>query len=418
MHIIILGAGVIGVTQAYYLAKKGHKVTVFDRHENSALETSFGNAGQITPGYAMLWAAPGIPMKAIKWLFEKHAPLAIQPTLDLAQYKFLWNMYRNCTNQKFDINKSRLMRISEYSRQCLIDLRAETGIAYENRSLGITQLLRTQKQMENVNAYTKILDEFSVPYEILDQAGILAVEPGLKASAHKLLGGLRLPNDETGDCYLFTSRLTEMCESLGVQFKFNHTIENIVTDGHKIASITANGEDYSGDVFVDCLGAYTPFLLRKIGINVPIYPMKGYSLTAEIDDEEYAPVSSILDDTYKVAITRFDKRMRIGGMAEISGFNLKLNPKRRETLEFILNDLFPKAGNIKSATFWAGLRPKTPDSTPIIGATQYNNLYINAGHGTLGWTQACGSSRYLSDIISGNAPEIATEGLDISRYDS
>ena len=418
MHIIILGAGVIGVTQAYYLAKKGHKVTVFDRHENSALETSFGNAGQITPGYAMPWAAPGIPMKAIKWLFEKHAPLAIQPTLDLAQYKFLWNMYRNCTNQKFDINKSRLMRISEYSRQCLIDLRAETGIAYENRSLGITQLLRTQKQMENVNAYTKILDEFSVPYEILDQTGILAVEPGLKASAHKLLGGLRLPNDETGDCYLFTSRLTEMCESLGVQFKFNHTIENIVTDGHKIASITANGEDYSGDVFVDCLGSYTPFLLRKIGINVPIYPMKGYSLTAEIDDEEYAPVSSILDDTYKVAITRFDKRMRIGGMAEISGFNLKLNLKRRETLEFILNDLFPKAGNIKSATFWAGLRPKTPDSTPIIGATQYNNLYINAGHGTLGWTQACGSNRYLSDIISGNLPEIATEGLDISRYDS
>lgn len=416
MHVIILGAGVIGVTQAYYLAKKGYKVTVFDRQDGVAAETSFGNAGQITPGYAMPWAAPGIPMKAVKWLFEKHAPLAIQPTLDSAQYKFLWNMYRNCTNERFDINKSRLMRISEYSRQCLIDLRAELDISYENRSLGITQLLRTSKQMENVKAYTAILDEFSVPYEILDQTGILGVEPGLKASAHKLLGGLRLPNDETGDCDLFTQRLAEICQKLGVQFKFNQTVENIATDGYKVSTITANSEDYSADIVVDCLGSYTPFLLRKIGIDVPIYPMKGYSLTVEINNEECAPMSSILDDTYKVAITRFDNRMRIGGMAEISGFNLKLNPKRRATLEFILNDLFPKAGNIKNSMFWAGLRPKTPDSTPIIGGTRYKNLYINAGHGTLGWTQACGSSRYLSDVISEVTPEIDIKGLDISRY--
>lgn len=417
MKVAILGAGVIGVTQAYYLARKGYAVTVFDRHDNVASETSFGNAGQITPGYAMPWAAPGIPMKAFKWLFEKHAPLSISPTFDWAQYQFLWNMYRNCTREHFEVNKSRLMRISEYSRECLIKLRAETGITYENRSLGITQLLRTPKQMDNVKAYAAILDEFSVPYEILDQEGVLAVEPGLQSSAHKLMGGLRLPNDETGDCYIFTNRLTELAQQLGVEFKFNQTIEDICVEDHKISAITVNGERYSADIVVDCLGSYTPFLLKKIGINVPIYPMKGYSLTATIEDEGCAPVSSILDDTYKVAITRFDHRMRIGGMAEISGFNLTLKPQRRATLEFIMKDLFPTGGgNLQTATFWAGLRPKTPDSTPIVGGTRYKNLYINAGHGTLGWTQACGSSCYLSDIIAGDQPEIDGEGLDISRY--
>lgn len=416
MNIIILGAGVVGVTQAYYLAKQGYKVTVFERHEGPALDTSFGNAGQISPGYATPWAAPGIPLKAIKWMLEEHAPLAIKPTLDLNQYKFMWNMFLNCTSGKYAVNKSRLVRLSEYSRDCLIQLRKDTGITYENRSLGTTQLLRTAKQMEGIKADIEVLEKFNVPYELLDQQGILNVEPGLKDSVHKLAGGLRLPNDETGDCYLFTNRLTELTKEMGVEFKFNETIEDILVEHNKIIGIKANGVVHTADIFVDCLGTYTPFLLKKIGIKAPIYPLKGYSLTAPITNSDGAPTSTILDETYKIAITRFDERIRIGGMAEISGYNLTLNPKRRATLEFVTNDLFPDGGDLPNATFWTGLRPKTPDSTPIIGGTEYTNFYINAGHGTLGWTQSCGSGAYLADIIAGNKPDIDTEGLDISRY--
>ncbi len=203
---------------------------------------------------------------------------------------------------------------------------------------------------------------------------------------------------------------------MGVEFKFGQNIEDILVEHNKVIGIKANGLVHTADIFVDCLGTYTPFLLKKIGIKVPIYPLKGYSLTAPIIDESSAPTSTILDETYKIAITRFDNRIRIGGMAEISGYKLTLNPKRRKTLEFVTNDLYPGGGDLPKAEFWVGLRPKTPDSTPIIGATQYINFYINAGHGTLGWTQSCGSSSYLSDIISGNKPEIDTEGLDISRY--
>ncbi len=215
MNIIILGAGVIGVTQAYYLAKKGYKVTVFERHHGTALDTSYGNAGQITPGYATPWAAPGIPLKAIKWMLEEHAPLAIRPTADINQYKFMWNMFLNCTSGKYEINKSRLVRLSEYSRDCLIKLREEIGIQYENRSLGALQLSRTTAQVENLKADIEILEKFNVPYELLDQDGILKVEPGLKNSVHKLAGALRLPNDETGDCFLIHQSLIRNCKRYG-----------------------------------------------------------------------------------------------------------------------------------------------------------------------------------------------------------
>ncbi|GAA5099897.1 D-amino acid dehydrogenase [Wohlfahrtiimonas larvae] len=416
MNIIILGAGVVGTTQAYYLAKKGYKVTVFERHEGPALDTSYGNAGQISPGYATPWAAPGIPLKAIKWMLEEHAPLAIRPTADLNQYKFMWNMFLNCTSSKYAVNKSRLVRLSEYSRDCLVQLRKDTDIYYENRSLGTTQVLRTAKQMEAIKADIEILEKFNVPYEVLDQDGILKVEPGLKESVHKLAGALRLPGDETGDCFLFTNRLADIAKGMGVEFKFGQNIEDILVEHNKVTGIKANGVVHTADIFVDCLGTYTPFLLKKIGIKAPIYPLKGYSLTAPIIDETSAPTSTILDETYKIAITRFDNRIRIGGMAEISGYNLNLNPKRRKTLEFVTNDLYPGGGDLPKAEFWTGLRPKTPDSTPIIGGTEYTNFFINAGHGTLGWTQSCGSGAYLSDIIAGNKPEIDTEGLDISRY--
>ncbi|PHX44877.1 amino acid dehydrogenase, partial [Pseudomonas sp. NZIPFR-PS5] len=311
-----------------------------------------------------------------------------------------------------------MVRLSEYSRDCLDELRAETGIAYEGRSLGTTQLFRTQEQLDNAAKDISVLEQAGVPYEVLDREGIARVEPALASVSNILSGALRLPNDQTGDCQLFTTRLAEMCVKLGVEFRFGQSIESIDFAGDTINGVRINGKLETADRYVLALGSYSPQLLKPLGIKAPVYPLKGYSLTVPITNPAMAPTSTILDETYKVAITRFDNRIRVGGMAEIAGFDLSLNPRRRETLEMIVNDLYPHGGDLQQASFWTGLRPTTPDGTPIVGATPYRNLFLNTGHGTLGWTMACGSGRLLADLITRKTPQISAEGLDISRYGS
>lgn len=416
MRVLVLGSGVIGTTSAYYLARAGFEVTVVDRQPAPAQETSFANAGQISPGYASPWAAPGIPLKAIKWMLQKHAPLAIRPTADINQYLWMLQMLRNCTASRYAVNKERMVRLSEYSRDCLDELRAETGIAYEERQLGTTQLFRTQAQVDAAAKDIAVLEQSGVPYEVLDRAGIARVEPALAAVTDKLAGALRLPNDQTGDCQLFTMRLAEMAKELGVEFRFGQNIERLEGDGNRLAGVWIDGTLETADHYVLALGSYSPQLLKPLGIKAPVYPLKGYSLSVPITNAEMAPTSTILDETYKVAITRFDQRIRVGGMAEVSGFDLSLNPSRRATLEMITADLYPQGGDLAKAEFWTGLRPATPDGTPIVGATRYSNLFLNTGHGTLGWTMACGSGRLLADLLAAKRPQISTEGLDISRY--
>ena len=418
MRVLVLGSGVIGTTSAYYLARAGFEVTVVDRQPAAAMETSFANAGQVSPGYASPWAAPGVPLKALKWLLQRHAPLAIKATADIDQYLWMAQMLRNCTQNRYAVNKERMVRLSEYSRDCLDELRAETGIAYEGRSLGTTQLFRTQEQLDNAAKDIAVLEQAGVPYEVLDREGIARVEPALASVSNILSGALRLPNDQTGDCQLFTTRLAEMCVNLGVEFRFGQSIESIDFAGDTINGVRINGKLETADRYVLALGSYSPQLLKPLGIKAPVYPLKGYSLTVPITDPAMAPTSTILDETYKVAITRFDNRIRVGGMAEIAGFDLSLNPRRRETLEMIVNDLYPHGGDLQQASFWTGLRPTTPDGTPIVGATPYRNLFLNTGHGTLGWTMACGSGRLLADLIARKTPQISAEGLDISRYGS
>lgn len=415
MAILVLGGGVIGVCTAYYLAKNGEKVVVLERQADVAEETSFGNAGQISPGYSTPWAAPKIPTKAMKWLFQKHAPLAIRPDGTGFQAGWMWQMLANCNIHAYEINKERMMRVSEYSRDCIRSLRDEIGITYEQRTGGTIQLFRKPAQLEAMKLDTKVLEECGVPYEVLDKEGLINAEPGLAYASADLLGGLRLPNDETGDCNLFTKRLAKHCESLGVEFRFNTVVETISFDNQKITGVVANGETLTADGYVLAFGSYSRRLALPLGLNLPVYPVKGYSLTIDIVDETKAPVSTVLDETYKIAITRFDKRIRVGGMAELSGFDKSLNPARRETLEMVTKSLFD-GGDLPNASFWTGLRPMTPDGTPIIGATKFNNLFINTGHGTLGWTMACGSGKLLADIVLGKQAEISLEGLDISRY--
>ncbi|HAC67114.1 MAG TPA: D-amino acid dehydrogenase [Pseudomonas sp.] len=416
MRVLVLGSGVIGTTSAYYLARQGFEVVVVDRQAGPALETSHANAGQVSPGYASPWAAPGVPLKALKWLFQKHAPLAIRLTGDSNQYLWMAQMLRNCTAARYAVNKERMVRLSEYSRDCLDELREDTGIAYEGRQLGTTQIFRTQQQVDAAAKDIAVLERSGVPFELLDRDGVARVEPALAAVKHKLAGGLRLPNDQTGDCFLFTNRLAAEARRLGVEFRFGAEIQQLSANGDHLDGVRVDGELLTADYYVLALGSYSPQLLAPLGIRAPVYPLKGYSLTVPIVDASMAPTSTILDETYKVAITRFDDRIRVGGMAEICGFDLNLDPRRRATLEMITGDLYPRGGDLAQASFWTGLRPATPDGTPIVGATRYRNLFINTGHGTLGWTMACGSGRLLADLIARKQPQISAEGLDISRY--
>lgn len=415
MRVIVLGSGVIGVASAYYLAQQGAEVTVLDRQSGPAEETSFGNAGQISPGYSTPWAAPGIPFKAVKWMFQHHAPLAINLDGSMWQLQWMAQMLKNCNPQSYAVNKERMMRVAEYSRDCLRELRKDTGINYENRAKGTLQLFRKEAQMEAVQRDISVLQECGVSYELLNGNELGRVEPALANAQDKLVGGLHLPNDETGDCYLFTNALAQIAKELGVNFQFNQNVEKLIVEGEEIKGVQVNGKVLTADRYVLAFGSYSRDFLKPLDLQLPVYPVKGYSLTIPIVDPAFAPQSTVLDETYKIAITRFDQRIRVGGMAELSGFNLGLNEDRRATLQMVTQDLFP-GGDMAQASFWTGLRPMTPDSTPIIGATRFKNLFLNTGHGTLGWTMACGSGKLISDIVLNHKTDISTDGLSIQRY--
>ncbi len=415
MRVIVLGSGVIGVASAYYLARQGAEVTVLDRQSGPAEETSFGNAGQISPGYSTPWAAPGIPFKAVKWMFQHHAPLAINLDGSMWQLQWMAQMLKNCNPQSYAVNKERMMRVAEYSRDCLRELRKDTGIHYENRAKGTLQLFRKEAQMEAVQRDISVLEECGVSYELLNGNELGRVEPALANAQDKLVGGLHLPNDETGDCYLFTNALAQIAKELGVNFQFNQNVDKLIVEGDQIKGVQVNGKVLTADRYVLAFGSYSRDFLKPLDLQLPVYPVKGYSLTIPIVDPAFAPQSTVLDETYKIAITRFDQRIRVGGMAELSGFNLGLNEDRRATLQMVTQDLFP-GGDMEQASFWTGLRPMTPDSTPIIGATRFKNLFLNTGHGTLGWTMACGSGKLISDIVLNHKTDISTDGLSIQRY--
>ena len=416
MKVLVLGSGVIGVTTAYYLAKAGHEVEVVDRQSAPALETSFANAGEISPGYSAPWAGPGVPLKALKWMMMQHSPLVIWPMLEPAMWRWGLMMLANCTHKAYALNKSRMVPIAEYSRDCLKALRAETGIAYDERTQGTLQLFRTQKQLDSIGGDVSVLSQYGVPFEVLDRQGFCRVEPALKLTQHKFVGALRLPGDETGDCFKFTNCLAEMAKDLGVKFRFDTPIEALQVGGGAITGVFTRAGLLKADKVVLALGSHSPQLLEPVGVRIPVYPVKGYSITVPITDAQYAPESTIMDETHKVAVTRLGDRIRVGGTAELSGYSLNLREARRATLNHVVGDLFPQGGDVSKASFWCGLRPMTPDGTPLIGPTPVKDLILATGHGTLGWTMACGTGRVIADMVSGKTPEIDVSGLAMSRY--
>ncbi len=416
MKVLVLGGGVIGVASAYYLAKAGHEVTLVDRQSGPALETSFGNAGEVSPGYSAPWAGPGMPIKAINWMLMQHSPLVIWPLFDPAMWRWGAMMLANCTAKAYALNKSRMVPIAEYSRDCLKQLRAETGIEYDDRAQGTLQLFRTQKQLDSIGGDVAILKQYGVPFEVLDRAGFTAVEPALKLTQEKFVGALRLPNDETGDCHLFSQRLAEMAAALGVEFRWNSRIDSLQVGGGAITGVFTDAGLLTADKVVVALGSHSAGLLARVGIRIPVYPVKGYSITVPITDASGAPESTVMDETHKVAVTRLGDRIRVGGTAELAGYSLNLREARRATLNHVVTDLFPRGGDVSKASFWCGLRPMTPDGTPIVGTTPVQNLLLATGHGTLGWTMSAGTGRVIADLVSGRQPDIDIVGLNMARY--
>ncbi len=416
MKVIVLGSGVIGVSCAYQLAAAGHEVTVLDRQPAAALETSYGNAGEVSPGYSAPWAGPGVPIKAIKWLLMQHRPLVIRPTIDLNLVRWGFAMLRNCTAARYEVNKCRMVRLAEYSRDCLRELRAQTGIRYDERMQGTLQLFRTQAQLDGTAADIAILQRYGVHFELLDREGCIRHEPALARVRDKFVGGLLLPGDETGDCFKFTQNLAALAVQRGVQFRYGTQIQRLLFKHSQIDGVATDAGVHQADAYLVALGSHSPLLLKPLGIRIPVYPVKGYSITVPITDAGGAPESTVMDETHKVAVTRLGDRIRVGGTAELAGYTLKLHDARRATLEHVVTDLFPKGGDVSRAEFWCGLRPMTPDGTPVVGATRLPKLFLATGHGTLGWTMAAGTGRVMADVISGRQPGIDLGGLTIERY--
>lgn len=415
MKVVILGSGVVGLTSAWYLSQAGCQVTVIDRQPRAAEETSFANAGQISYGYSSPWAAPGVPLKAIKWLLEEHAPLKIKPSLNPELLHWASQMLKNCQLDRYRINKARMLAIANRSRACLAQLNQQYDLNYQGRTQGTLQIFRNHKQLEAVEKDIALLEESGTRYQLLDAKECLLQEPGLANIQGTLTGGLYLPDDETGDCYLFCQQLQAMAENAGVEFLFNTEILRLNVQVNQVTSVATSQGEIEADKFVVAMGSYSKKLLEQIGIDIPLYPVKGYSLTLPVINRDFAPQSTIMDETYKVAVTRFENRIRVAGTAELAGFDQALPDKRLATLNHVVANLFPQGTDLTQAEYWTGFRPMTPDGTPIIGETKIENLFTNTGHGTLGWTMACGSADILTEVIT-RSNNLKYKELSTYRY--
>ncbi|MDR8051677.1 D-amino acid dehydrogenase [Burkholderia cenocepacia] len=429
MHVIVLGAGVIGVTTAWHLREAGCDVTVIEREADVAQATSLGNAGVIAPGYVTPWAAPGMPSKILKYLFKPASPLIFRPTLDAAQWRWIARWLRECEFERFRVNKQRMQRIAYYSRACLHAFRDRYPFDY-GASRGYLQLLRSAFDVEMVQPALKVLRDAGIAFRELDAAGCTAIEPGLRWARQAPVGGIYLPDDEAGDCARFTRELRARCEANGVTFRFRTAIRALDVAGGEVRGVRIDSLDsldagaaarrdalLAADAIVVALGVDSAGLLRPLGIDVPLYPVKGYSATLAVVDDEKAPCAALMDESLKTAITRFGPTLRVAGTAELGNRHAALRQQALDTLMKVLDDWFPHAADRASARFWVGRRPMTPDGPPLLGASGIDGLWLNVGHGSTGWAMSMGSGKVVADLVTGRAPEIDLAGLTLARYD-
>ncbi len=417
MQLAVIGGGVIGVCTAYFLVEAGHEVVVIERRGNVAEESSFGNAGVIAPSYVTPWAAPGMPRKILSYLFKSEAPVLFKPTLDPALWRWLRRWLSECELARYRINKMRMQRIAFYSREVLHHLRHQHQIDYE-QTQGYLQLFRSASDVAMVAPALAVLAENNVPHQMVDDATARLIEPAL-SPATPLAAALHLAQDESGNCPLFTKQLKQIAQALGVQFRFASTVQSIQPESHSVAlHVLEDGMEktFNVDAVVLAAGVESTQLLEPLGIHIPLYPVKGYSATAQIKNFDEAPLAALMDESYKTAITRMGNRIRIAGTAELGSRTLDLRDAALRTLLRVGNDWFPNAANYSKALFWCGARPMLPDGPPLLGGTPIRNVFLNLGHGSSGWAMAAGSGKILADMISGRAPEIDMDGLTLSRY--
>ncbi|MCW8915766.1 MAG: D-amino acid dehydrogenase [Magnetovibrio sp.] len=416
MKVVVLGAGVIGISTAYELACDGHDVIVVDRCEDVALETSNANGGQLSSDHGEPLAAPGVIRKAIKWLGKHDAPLLYRLRLDPQLWSWTLQFMSNCKDPLFWDNAAHILRLSLYSRQRIRDILARETIAFDRLSTGILTLYHNDKDFNVALNNVQSMKELGSVREILDRKGCIEHEPALEFSSAPISGGIFTPNDESGDCYLFTKALAECCRRRGVQFQFNTTVTTIERKDWRVKSVQTDKGPIEADVYVLALGSYSPLFVQELGLNLPIYPAKGYSVTVPVKDDTKAPKTSITSKDYKLVFSRLGNKLRVAGMLEFNGYDTNLDASRaRVVLENALK-LFPRAADRDHAEFWTGLRPQTPDSVPILGRARQENLVLNTGHGMLGWTMAMGSARIAADLAAHRAPEIDVDGFGWERF--
>jgi len=412
---VVLGAGVVGVATAYFLAQAGANVTVIDRQPGPALETSFANGGQISANHVTPWATPRTPLKTLHWLGHTDAPLLLHPRFDVPLARWLVRFVKNCDRRHLRMNIERAMRLALYSRDQLRHLRETTGLKYDHEECGILHIFRTQQDYEDAMASVELMNRLGCRRDVISPRQCVELEPALGPVGDQLIGGIYSPDDETGDAALFTRRLADTCAKIGATFLFNTTIQRIVYRGDTIQAVLTDSGSINADVFVVACASYSPLLLRPLGLDLPVVPAKGYSVTLPLERSR-SPAVSIIDDEFKMVYSRLGDRLRIAGTAEFIGYDARVNEERARFLLDKALELFPGCGDAGHAEFWAGLRPSTPDGVPVLGRTSYENLFLNTGHGTLGWTMACGSGRVVADLILGRTLEISLEGLEISRF--
>jgi len=411
VKIIVLGAGVIGVTSAWYLAQAGHEVTVLDRQAEAGMETSFANGGQVSAGHAEPWARPAVIPKLLRWLGREDAPLLFRPRADWAQWEWGLRFLLECMPGRFERNCRALAGLAIYSRDCLRVLRERTGVRYDERSRGILHFATSDREFAQLARNAEAMRALGVERQVKSAAECLQIEPALRHSEERVAGGVYTPQDESGDAHRFTQELARSCAERGVAFRYGTVVEAIEREADAIR--LQGGERLVADAYVVALGSYSPLLLKGPGMKIPVYPLKGYSISLPLGAAESmtAPEVSLTDEAHKIVISRLGNRLRAAGTAELTGYDVSVNPVRCNAIARRIRRLFPGLGGITVVDRWAGLRPATPNNVPIIGRTRLRKLFLNTGHGTLGWTLACGSAQALADLVSGRKPEVAFDFL-------
>ncbi len=422
-HVVVLGAGIIGITTAYYLDQAGHQVTVIERNPHAGLETSYANGGQLSYSYVAPLAGPGVIPKIPPWLLRADSPLRFYPKFDVDQWRWLFAFLAACNRPQAEISTVHLLRLAYYSQQLIHEIVAREPVAFDYRRNGKLVIFSDQESFDGAKRTLDFQRAFGSEQNALDGKGCLALEPALEHIRHRVAGGIHTPSEDAGDCHDFCAGMETLLTGRGVVFRTSETVQHLATETingrRQIKAVHTDKGEHAADVFVMAMGAANAWQAKALGFYLPIYPLKGYSLSLDTRTAAAAnnsPHISVTDSAYKVVYALLGDELRIAGMADIAGYDTALDKVRVQLLISQAKSVFPNAGDYSADLKpWCGLRPATPKGTPIVGTSPISNLFLNAGHGALGWTLACGCAKVVSDMVSGREAEIALEGLTIAR---